>query len=195
MTSVDSVESRILEACASGALAPERAFNELYAIYERSVRAMLIAKVGPAFADDLAQEAWSVFHRRWLVWKFPPEMSHPDARPVLAFLFRSCHLIVAAHRRLQGHNADLQPLEAAVSSASRDSVDVLNRHIELGRCLAAARRHCTDDELNVVLGKLAGFSARELSSSLGLSEAVVDHRFRNAITRLKGVLGVDQEGI
>ena len=37
----------------------------------------------------------------------------------------------------------------------------------------------------MLLTKLAGVPAREIARTLGLSEAIVDHRFRDALARLK----------
>ena len=50
------------------------------------------------------------------------------------------------------------------------------------------------DELDVLLPKLAGVPAREIAQTLGITEPVVDHRFRNALARIRKGLGTAQRG-
>ena len=40
----------------------------------------------------------------------------------------------------------------------------------------------------MLLAKLAGVPAREIARALGVSESVVDHRFRGALARLRARL-------
>jgi DNA-directed RNA polymerase specialized sigma24 family protein len=42
----------------------------------------------------------------------------------------------------------------------------------------------------VLLAKLAGMSAREVAGTLSITEAVVDHRYRDALARLRSKLKV-----
>jgi len=57
--------------------------------------------------------------------------------------------------------------------------------VQLGECLAAAKVSCTDQERAVLTAKLAGVPAREIARTLRITEAAVDHRFRNAVARIR----------
>jgi DNA-directed RNA polymerase specialized sigma24 family protein len=191
---MESPEPNILAACASGEISPDQAFDRLYVLYEASVFAWLAARVGAAAAADLSQDTWAVFHRRWRIWNFLPEMSTAEARPVLSFLYRSCHLIVSAHRRLQAR-VILHSLTDVEEPAGPHEIDLRHHALEFQRCLETARQCCPEEEFDVLLAKLAEVPAREIARSLGVSEAIVDHRFRNAIARVRRALGTDQDGL
>ena len=51
--------------------------------------------------------------------------------------------------------------------------------------LDLARELCAPEEMEVLLAKLAGVPGREIARTLDVTEAVVDHRFRNAVGRLQ----------
>ena len=61
----------------------------------------------------------------------------------------------------------------------------LEAQVELGRCLDLAARICATEEIEVLVARLAGLSGAEIAQALGMSEAVVDHRYRDAIARLR----------
>jgi DNA-directed RNA polymerase specialized sigma24 family protein len=58
----------------------------------------------------------------------------------------------------------------------------------LNRCLALARQISTPEEMDVLMGKLSGVPAAEIARSIGATEAAVDHRFRNALARLRSAI-------
>ena len=66
--------------------------------------------------------------------------------------------------------------------------------VEAGRALGLARRSCPAEELDVLLPKLAGVPAREIAQALAISEPMVDHRFRNALARIKKVMSGPAKG-
>jgi len=178
-----SPEHEVLRARARGEVSAEASFERLYAAYEGDVRAWLRMRLSPSEADDLFQDVWVIFHHRWGRWEFRPEMEAKAARPVLSFLYRTAHFVLQGHRRRHSSRAEA-PLEG-VEPESDSGVSKLHRELEAGRCLALARRLCPSEELDVLLPKLAGVAAREIARALGVSEAVVDHRFRNALARIK----------
>ena len=186
--SMDSVttaspEPPILRACARGGLSPAASFEQLYSLYAPTVLAWLALRVPQADADDLFQDVWTIFYNRWTRWQFSPEMEAPEARPVLSFLFRTCHFALQGHRRRKALRED--PLEAAETADGPSAADQMLRQVELGRALARARNLCPQEELDVLLAKLAGVPAREIARTLKVTEAAVDHRYRNAVARLQ----------
>jgi len=174
-------EQTILRARATGEVSADQGFERLHALYAPSVLAWLRLRVPRADAEDLQQDVWMVLYDRWKRWEFRPEMEAPEARPVLSFLFRTCHFVLRGHARRAAVRAE-QPLEAAGEARAPQQG---HSALELGRCLDLARRICPLEEQEVLAGKLAGIPAREIARSLAISEAVVDHRFRSAIARLK----------
>jgi DNA-directed RNA polymerase specialized sigma24 family protein len=127
---------------------------------------------------------WTIFYRRWQAWRFPAELV-PEAKPVLSFLYRTCHLTLAAFRRMQERDraGDLDQagdLPAPVGAWQRD--------LEVRQCLSAARAACSADELEILIGKLTGVSARTIARALGVTESAVDHGYRRAIAKTRAVL-------
>ena len=166
-----------------GVLSHDEAFTKLYEEYGPLVHTWLRARSGDAAADDLFQDVWGIFCRRWREWEPPPGAADADARPVLSFLFRTCHLVLMAHRRVERRRSE-DPLEHAAEPPVDGHTYVLAR-VQLGECLSAARASCSDDQVAVLTAKLAGVPAREIARTLGLTEATVDHRFRDAIARIR----------
>jgi DNA-directed RNA polymerase specialized sigma24 family protein len=164
-------------------MSADAAFEVLFREYRRLVTAWLALRVDPAAVDDLAQDVWLIFYERFRRWQFGLEMESEDARPVLSFLFRTCQFVARGHRRLR-HTRKTDPLPDGKEPVSR-SDSTLARRIEASRALALARRLCSDEELDVLLAKLAGFSAREIAGMLALTEPMVDHRYRDALARLR----------
>jgi RNA polymerase sigma factor (sigma-70 family) len=182
--SAPSPEQPILRARARGQVSAETAFEQLYALYAPAVLGWLVLRADPADADDLLQDVWMIFYRRWQRWQFSPQMEAPEARPVLSFLFRSCHFVLRGHRRrLQTRSH--QSLDAMEAADGFQGAKQLLWQVEFGRCLELARRLCPAEELEVLLAKLAGVPAREIARTLDTTEPAVDHRFRNAVARLK----------
>src|SRR5215813_12254538 len=179
-------ESSVLGAAARGELSPDEAFERLYDEYAPLVRTWLAARIGTAQAEDLFQDVWTIFYRRWREWEHRPDLEPSDARPVLSFLFRTCHLVLQAHRRIAKKRA-APPLED-VDSPTVNGHGAVIAQIELGQCLDAARRHCTDEEWTVLTAKLSDVPAREIARTLQITEAAVDHRYRRAIARMRAVL-------
>ncbi len=178
-----SPEPAILRARAQGDVSADQAFERLHTIYAPAVRAFVALRVRGPEADDLVQDVWTIFCQRWRRWEHRPEMEAVDARPVLSFLYRTCQFAVIGHRRKARPTAELD--EAATP---RTGNDTLLREAEAGRCLELARRLLSDEELDVLLAKLAGVSAREIARTLGVTQSVVDHRFRGGLARLRSRL-------
>jgi RNA polymerase sigma factor (sigma-70 family) len=184
MTGPLGSEYPILQARASGQVSAEVSFEQLYELYRKPVRAWLSLRLPSSDADDLAQDVWTIFYRRWQAWRFPAELP-PDAKPVLSFLYRTCHLTLAGFRRLQErHSAD--DLEQAGELAA--PVDRWHRDLEVRQCLSAAKEACSSDELEILVGKLTGVSARSIARALGVTESAVDHGYRRAIAKTRAVL-------
>jgi len=179
-----SPERSILRRRAGGAVSAEESFEELYRLHSGSVRAWLRSRVSISTADDLMQDVWLVFHHRWQRWEFPPAMEADTARPVLSFLFRTCHFVLRGYQRRRELRGEIPSdvLEAADGSKGAERVE---RGAEAGRALRLAQRLCTPEERDVLLAKLAGMPAREIADTLGLTQSTVDHRFRAAVARLK----------
>ena len=130
-----------------------------------------------------------VFLGRWRNWQHSPAMDEPEARPVLSFLYRTSHFVLQANQRRE---RALKPLEDAPDSVMDSTA--MARTIDFGRCLTLAKELCSPDELDVLMAKLAGVSAREIARALDVTEAVVDHRYRDAIARLRRRLRVKAKG-
>lgn len=176
-----SPERSILRARALGEVSADGSFEDLYRLYGPTVRAWLRFRVPAPVADDLMQDVWLIFHGRWQRWDFRPEMEAEGARPVLSFLFRTCHFVLRGHRRRAGREESAEGLEAV----DEGGAERVMREVEAGRALGLARRLCPAEELDVLLAKLAGVPAREIAQALAISEPVVDHRFRNALARVR----------
>jgi len=184
MTVPPASEHRILVARASGEVSAEVSFEQLYGLYQRPVYAWLSLRLPASDADDLAQDVWTIFYRRWQAWRFPAELV-PEAKPVLSFLYRTCHLTLAAFRRLQERDkaGDLEQADALAAPAG-----TWQRDLEVRQCLTAAREACSSDELEILIGKLTGVSARTIARTLGVTESAVDHGYRRAIAKTRAVL-------
>jgi RNA polymerase sigma factor (sigma-70 family) len=180
-------EAPLLASCARGDLSPDAAFDELYAAYAPTVRAWLALRRSAAEVDDLAQDVWTVFYRRWLEWEFRPEMEAAEARPVLSFLFRTSHLVLKGHQRQRQQGPTASVEEHDVPDGGRTARDTI-RAIDATTLLDLARRQCSAEELDVLLARLAGLSLRETAQALSISEAMVDHRYRAAVARLRARL-------
>ena len=182
------IENRVLRARAQGEVSADAAFETLYREYGRTVSAWLAVRVDSAAVDDLAQDVWLIFYSRFRRWEFGTEMESPEARPVLSFLFRTCQFVARGHKRLASSRV-VEPLETPESVPVANGRDSMLRRLEATRALAIARSVCRSNEVDVLLAKLSGMSAREISVTLSVSEAVVDHRYRNAIAKLRKKLG------
>jgi DNA-directed RNA polymerase specialized sigma24 family protein len=181
---VAPLENRLLRAHSRGEVSADDAFEALYREYGRIVSAWLSVRVDGSAVDDLAQDVWLIFYGRFRRWRFGTEMESSEARPVLSFLFRTCQLVARGHRRLAAtrKNQSLEETSAvAVQTSGADPV----RDLEGSRSLDLARRVCTEEELDVLLAKLAGMTGKEIASTLSLTQAVVDHRYRGALARLR----------
>jgi DNA-directed RNA polymerase specialized sigma24 family protein len=178
-------EHPILQARAEGSATADASFEQLYDLYKRPVYAWLAMRVRTPDVDDLAQDVWTIFYKRWQTWTFPPDMA-PEAKPVLSFLFRTCHLTLAGFARLQQRTRtdDLDRAEDVPAPH-----DLWHRQLEVRQCLDVARTACTADELDILVGKLTGVSARTLARTLSITESAVDHGYRRAIAKVRSALG------
>jgi len=181
-TTGQAEEQSILRARLSGGLSCEESFRELYDLYGRNVFSWLLVRVPRDQAEDLFQEVWTTFLVRWRDWNFRPDLAVPEARPVLSFLFQTAALMWKGHLRKDRRSAPL-PEEPEVEPAVH--THDLEARVELGRCLDLAAKICTAEEIEVLVARLTGLSGAEIAQALGLSEPVVDHRYRDAISRLR----------
>jgi DNA-directed RNA polymerase specialized sigma24 family protein len=183
-----AIENRVLRARAQGDVSADAAFETLYREYGETVSAWLAVRVDSLVVDDLAQDVWLIFYARFRRWEFGTEMESPEARPVLSFLFRTCQLVARGYKRLASSRV-VEPLETPEAVPVANGRDSMLRRLEATRALAIARSVCPENEVDVLLAKLSGMSAREIATTLCISESVVDHRYRNAIAKLRKKLG------
>jgi RNA polymerase sigma factor (sigma-70 family) len=183
------LENRVLRARARGELSADAAFETLFREYRRIVASWLAVRVESGSIDDLAQDVWLIFYGRFRRWEFGAEMESTEARPVLSFLFRTCQFVARGHQRL-ARSRKSDSLEDVEEKALSGDPDRLLRGVEAAKALSLARRVCPEEELDVLLAKLAGMSAREVAKALSITEAVVDHRYRDALARLRAKLRV-----
>lgn len=182
--SADGFETELLRARARGETSADASFEQLFREYRGTVTSWLALRVDRAFVDDLAQDVWLVFYARWQRWEFGIEEESSEARPVLSFLFRTCHFVASGHRRLAA-NRLTEPSEELDRMASTAGASELLRNLDAGRLLERAQRECSSEELDVLHAKLAGLTARDIAGALGITPSVVDHRYRNALGRLR----------
>jgi DNA-directed RNA polymerase specialized sigma24 family protein len=175
-------EYGIVSARMTGAMSVEAAFECLYRIYAPVVIGWLAVRVESSVVEDLFQDVWTVFYRRWRAWQQQPELNTPAARPVLSFLFRTVHLATKAHRRgLQAH----EPIEGLDPADRRAAPHRLLERLTIGRCLEMVRTNCCPEDVEILAAKLAGVPAKEIARTLEISEPTVDHRYRNVLTYLR----------
>ncbi len=187
------LENRVLRARARGEISADAAFDALFREYRRIVSSWLAVRVESGSIDDLSQDVWLIFYGRFRHWEFGAEMESTEARPVLAFLFRTCQFVARAHQRLARSSRwrKTDSLEEVEEKAISGNPDRLLRDVEAAKALSLARRICPEEELEVLLAKLSGMSAREVAKALSITEAVVDHRYRDALARLRAKLKVE----
>lgn len=183
-----TLENSLLRARAQGEVSADAAFEALYREYGRLVFGWLGVRVDTSMVDDLAQDVWLIFYSRFRRWEFGVESESAEARPVLSFLFRTCQFVARGHKR-RASTRVVDPLEAPNDVPVDSERTSLLRTLEATRALAIARSVCRENELDVLLAKLSGMSAREIATTLRISESVVDHRYRNAIAKLRKKLG------
>lgn len=66
--------------------------------------------------------------------------------------------------------------------------------LTLGQCLEFAKTHCSEVDVAILTGKLAGISARDIARTLVISESAVDHRYRNTLGYLRQQLQSAKSG-
>jgi len=174
-------EHGIVSGWMSGALSVDASFESLYKIYAPVVIAWLVVRVESNMVEDLVQDVWTVFYRRWRTWQQPPEMNTPAVRPVLSFLFRTVHLTAQAHHRGKLVHEPIEDHDPPDHTAPQRLYEMLT----LGRCLGLARKHCCPEDVQILTAKLAGVPAKEIARTLSISEPAVDHRYRNALEHLR----------
>jgi DNA-directed RNA polymerase specialized sigma24 family protein len=176
----------------SGDLSADVSFERLYDIYAPVVIGWLALRVEPNMVDDLFQDVWTVFYGRWRTWERPPEMDIPEARPVLSFLFRTVHLVTKAHHRARRVHESIDDHDMIdVNTAPQRLIET----ITFEQCLELARMQCSEEDLAILTGKLAGVSGREIARTLELSEPTVDHRYRTTLAHLREQLTTKSGGI
>jgi DNA-directed RNA polymerase specialized sigma24 family protein len=182
-------EQEVLRARQAGDLSVEESFRVLFDLHSRAVMGWLLVRVPRDQADDLFQEIWSTFYIRWRTWEFREHLAAPEARPVLSFLFRTATFVRhGEYRRKRTPQQSTEDGEAAAIPDAASGPEVLNRRVQLGRCLDLAAEVCSPEELDALLGKLSGLSGEEMARALGCSAAIADHRYRSAVARLRRCL-------
>jgi DNA-directed RNA polymerase specialized sigma24 family protein len=161
----------------------DQAFEQIHRLYAPAVRAFVSLRVRGPEGEDVVQDVWTIFCQRWRRWEHRPEMEAEGAKPVLSFLYRTSQFAVMGHRRKA-----VVAVELDEATGPRTAPEAPSRELEAGRCLDLARRLLSDEELDVLLAKLAGVPAREIARTLGVTESVVDHRFRRGLGRLRARL-------
>ncbi|SRR5581483_809104 len=175
-------EHQIVSARMSGAASVEASFECLYRLYAPVVAGWLAIRVELPELEDLLQDVWTVFYQRWRTWRQSDELDTPAARPVLSFLYRTVHFATKAHRRARQKHESIDGVDPP---DERTCPQRLLQNLIIGRCLELARTHCSAEDVEILVGKLAGVPAREIARAHGISEASVDHRYRNALGRLR----------
>jgi len=187
------LEHGIVSARMRGDMSVDGSFERLYRMYAPVVMGWLELRVEPHVVDDLLQDVWTVFYGRWRRWQQPVEVDTPDARPVLSFLFRTVHLATKAHRRARRVHDQIEEHDL---TDERTMPERLIDGLALARCLDFAKTHCSEEDVAILTGKLAGISAREIARTLEISESAVDHRYRNTLGYLRQHLQpAESEGI
>lgn len=186
------LENRLLRARARGLISADDAFAQLYQEYARTVLAWLAVRTDASTADDLAQDVWLIFYSRFRRWEFGTEMESPEARPVLSFLFRTARFVARAHQRLAATRKS-EPLESGEERAGANGQSRILRKLEAGRILERVHLLCPEDEVDVLLAKLSGMSAREIASALSITASVVDHRYRSALSRIRKAMRIERK--
>jgi DNA-directed RNA polymerase specialized sigma24 family protein len=180
-------EQDVLRARQAGELSVEDSFRALFDLHGRAVMGWLLVRVPRDQADDLFQEIWSTFYLRWRTWEFREYLAAPEARPVLSFLFRTAAFVRNGQYR---RKRALEPVEeAAAIPDAASGPEVLDRRVQLGRCLELAAEVCSPEELDALLGKLSGLSGDEMARAFGVSAVIADHRYRSAVARLRREIG------
>jgi DNA-directed RNA polymerase specialized sigma24 family protein len=185
------LEHGIVSARMCGAMSVDTSFERLYRMYAPVVIGWLAIRVEPHAVDDLLQDVWTVFYGRWRAWQQPAELDTPEARPVLSFLFRTVHLATKAHRRAWRVH---EPIEEHHLTDERTMPERLVETLTLGQCLEFAKTHCSEVDVAILTGKLVGVSARDIASTLEISESAVDHRYRNTLGYLRQQLQSAKSG-
>ena len=111
----------MLRARTRGEVSADAAFERLHALYAPSVRAWLLLRVRGTEAEDLVQDVWTIFYHRWRRWEQRPGMDEPEARPVLSFLYRTCHFALKGHRRKARLEGAMETDVATARRAPSDS--------------------------------------------------------------------------
>ncbi len=183
-TTTVPLEPQILRARMEGRVSPDESFEQLYAAYAPLVLAWFRVRADASAADDLFQDVWTIFYNRWRGWLVQPEMLQGEAKPVLSFLFRTAHFVLIGYRRKSANRLQSSLEEVEIPDGQRGP-ERMQQRLEIGRCLELAKKLCPPEELDVLIAKLAGVPGREIARTLRVSEPIVDHRFRNAVARLK----------
>jgi DNA-directed RNA polymerase specialized sigma24 family protein len=88
-----------------------------------------------------------------------------------------------------------ESVEEANVADEPSSPERLHQRIEFRRCLDLAAEICLPEELDVLAAKLSGLPGAEIAAALEITPAVVDHRYRNAVERLRRKLEVSRKGV
>jgi RNA polymerase sigma factor (sigma-70 family) len=179
----DCTEQPILCARARGEMSCDAAFDQFYRLYAPIVKGWVVISARREDVEDIFQDVWIIFYRRWRAWRFLPEMEAPEAKPVLSFLYRTFRFSLEGYRR-RGYRRH-ESLDGVESCGESAAADGLIRRVEAHRCLEIAQEICSPEEMDILMAKMAGLPAREIAVVLSVTESVVDHRFRNSITRLQ----------
>lgn len=186
-------EQAILRARKDGSLSRDESFHRLYELYARDVLAWIRFHLRNGEAEDLFQDVWATFYTRWREWQFPEHLESAEARPVISFLYRTAAFVLRGHRR-RARFRKHEPLDGLEPADALNDPAKLITQLDYERCLDLAAEFCIPEELDVLMGKLSGLSAAEIAAALRITPAVVDHRYRNVLARLRQELAPPAPG-
>ncbi len=171
-------------------MSPQLTIESLHTQYGDRIRRYLERLVGPADADDLAQDVFEKAQRAIGTFR-------GDSR-VQTWLYRVATNVAIDRLRAAGRRVDLEradddgdPVEAALSAdaAQQRSVEAELDRAHMRECiLGVVDQLPTSQRAAILLGELRGFSDRELADTLGVSLGAAKIRLHRARRALKVAL-------
>jgi RNA polymerase sigma-70 factor (ECF subfamily) len=110
--------------------------------------------------------------------------------PMGAWLFRIAHNLVVDHFRHKGQRAEV-PLEMDVAEEGASPAERLEMKDELERVAGAMKSLSPAQQEVIRLRLIAGLSSKETAALMGKSDGAVREMQREALSRLRSMLGQD----
>ena len=157
-------------------------FDRLYRdSYTKIYRTMLAVLADPSAAEDCTQDAFVSAFRAWNRWR-------PDA-PAEAWLHRIAINAAITYQR----RARLRSIAVILRRLGRPAAGSDPAQLALDRELATALRRLPPKlRAALVLRHYHGYTNREISAAIGVSERTVNKRLRIAAERMRTLLAPDQ---